>query len=72
MDTESEGAVQEALEKASEGRAVLVIAHRLSTITGADCIVVIVDGKVVEKGDHRELMAKRGVYYKLQVKQSGK
>ncbi|XP_070567625.1 ATP-dependent translocase ABCB1-like isoform X2 [Ptychodera flava] len=65
LDTESEKVVQEALDKASEGRTCIVIAHRLSTIQDADMIFVIQHGKVVEKGKHSDLMAKQGVYYRL-------
>ena len=57
--------VQEALDKAREGRTCLVIAHRLSTIKNADMICVIQDGKVVEMGQHKELLSKKGVYYNL-------
>ena len=65
LDTESEKVVQEALDKASEGRTCIVIAHRLSTIRDADVIFVIHNGKVVEKGKHADLIAKEGVYYRL-------
>ena len=65
LDSESEIIVQEALDKASEGRTSIVIAHRLSTVYSADCIVVIANGSVVEKGTHTELLAKGGVYYQL-------
>ena len=65
LDSESEIIVQEALDKAREGRTSIVIAHRLSTVYIADCIVVIANGSVVEKGTHTELLAKRGVYYQL-------
>ena len=66
LDTESEKIVQEALDKAREGRTSIVIAHRLSTIYNSNCIVVISGGKAVEKGTHKELMAhKSGIYYKL-------
>ena len=57
--------VQEALDKAREGRTSVVIAHRLSTIHNADLIVVIKDGKAIEAGTHSELMSQKGVYYKL-------
>ena len=65
LDTESEKVVQEALDKAREGRTSIVIAHRLSTVYGADCIAVIKGGKVAEQGTHSELLAKKGIYYKL-------
>ena len=57
--------VQEALDKAREGRTSVVIAHRLSTIHNADLIIVIKDGKAIEAGTHSELMSQKGVYYKL-------
>ena len=57
--------VQEALDKAREGRTSVVIAHRLSTIHNADLIVVIKDGQAIELGTHSDLMARKGFYYKL-------
>jgi len=65
LDTESEKIVQEALDRAREGRTSIVIAHRLSTIYGADCIAVIKGGRVVESGTHSELLAQKGIYYQL-------
>ena len=65
LDTESERVVQEALDKAREGRTCIVIAHRLSTIYGSDCIAVIHNGKVMESGTHAELMEQKGAYYQL-------
>ena len=65
LDTESEALVQKALENLMAGRTTFVIAHRLSTIGHADRILVIVDGRIVEEGDHGELMARHGEYYKL-------
>eukprot|EP00731_Ephydatia_muelleri_P002270 Em0001g2270a len=65
LDTESEKVVQEALDKAREGRTSIVIAHRLSTIYNADVIAVIKGGQVAESGTHQELMKKKGLYYKL-------
>uniref|UniRef100_A0A8D3DQV3 Bile salt export pump n=1 Tax=Scophthalmus maximus TaxID=52904 RepID=A0A8D3DQV3_SCOMX len=65
LDTESEKIVQEALDKAREGRTCIVIAHRLSTIQNSDIIAVMSRGFVVEKGTHDQLMARKGAYYKL-------
>lgn len=65
LDTESERFVQDALEKMMENRTSLVIAHRLSTIQKADWIVVMEKGDIVEQGTHHELIAKKGMYYKL-------
>ncbi len=65
LDTESERAVQKALENLMRGRATLVIAHRLSTVRSADRIIVIVNGQVVEEGKHDTLLAAGGEYHKL-------
>jgi len=70
LDAESEKVVQDALDKAREGRTCIIIAHRLSTVQTADCIGVIKHGKIVELGTHAELVAKKGVYYKLTKKQN--
>jgi subfamily B ATP-binding cassette protein MsbA len=69
LDTESERAVQAALDELMQGRTTLVIAHRLSTIERASRIAVLVDGSIVEIGTHAELLSKEGVYanlYRLQ------
>ncbi|ORX93757.1 P-loop containing nucleoside triphosphate hydrolase protein [Clohesyomyces aquaticus] len=65
LDTKSESAVQEALDRASEGRTTIVIAHRLSTIRDADNIVVMAKGRIVEQGTHEELLNAQGVYQSL-------
>nr|XP_009452852.4 mitochondrial potassium channel ATP-binding subunit isoform X2 [Pan troglodytes] len=65
LDAESERVVQEALDRASAGRTVLVIAHRLSTVRGAHCIVIMADGRVWEAGTHEELLKKGGLYAEL-------
>ena len=65
LDTENEALIQQALETALEGRTSLVIAHRLSTITSADQIIVVDDGKVVERGTHDELRSLGGLYDSL-------
>jgi subfamily B ATP-binding cassette protein MsbA len=65
LDSESEFRIQQALERVMENRTTLVIAHRLSTIEGADRILVMDDGKLVEQGNHAELLAKDGYYTQL-------
>lgn len=66
LDTQSEGVVQNALDKAAAGRTTITIAHRLSTIRDADCIFVVGDGAVIEKGRHNELLSNEdGPYARL-------
>ncbi|KAI4527252.1 ste6-like protein [Schizophyllum commune Loenen D] len=65
LDTQSEGIVQDALDKASQGRTTITIAHRLSTIKDADQIFVMGDGLVLEQGTHNELLEKEGAYARL-------
>ncbi|MBQ8945431.1 MAG: ABC transporter ATP-binding protein [Lachnospiraceae bacterium] len=69
IDTVTEKAIQDAIVTVTEGRTSFVIAHRLSTIVGADIILVVDDGKIVERGTHTELMSKGGAYYKLFTRQ---
>uniref|UniRef100_A0A8C4KVZ8 ATP binding cassette subfamily B member 1 n=1 Tax=Equus asinus asinus TaxID=83772 RepID=A0A8C4KVZ8_EQUAS len=71
LDTESEKVVQEALDKAREGRTCIVIAHRLSTIQNADLIVVFQNGKVKERGTHQQLLAQKGIYFSMVSVQAG-
>ena len=63
LDAENEKIVQDALDKAREGRTTIIIAHRLSTIYNSDSIVVLHNGHVIEQGTHSELMAKQEAYY---------
>jgi ATP-binding cassette subfamily B protein len=65
LDSESEVAVQRALDTALAGRTALVIAHRLSTVRGADQILVVEDGRIVERGKHAELLGRGGLYADL-------
>jgi ATP-binding cassette subfamily B protein len=65
LDSESEYAVQRALDEALEGRTSLVIAHRLSTVRNADLILVVEDGRIVQRGTHAELLAEGGTYAHL-------
>jgi len=74
LDTEAEMEVQVALDNLMRGRTTLVIAHRLSTIRNADRIIVLVNGEIIEQGDHETLMKKQGEYfrlYNLQFKDEG-
>jgi len=70
LDTESERLVQDALQKLMQNRTTLVIAHRLSTIEMADEILVMEQGKVIERGTHKDLLSQNGQYAKLQQLQS--
>jgi ATP-binding cassette, subfamily B, bacterial len=65
LDSETELAVQEALETALQGRTVIAIAHRLATVQHADQILVIDDGRIVERGTHPKLVAQGGLYASL-------
>ncbi|HZH03096.1 MAG TPA: ABC transporter transmembrane domain-containing protein [Myxococcaceae bacterium] len=69
LDAESEHLVQEALDRLMEGRTTLVIAHRLSTVMGADRVLMLSDGRVVESGDHGSLMKQNGLYRRLVERQ---
>ena len=65
IDTKTEQLIQQATDKLLKGRTSFLIAHRLSTIRNADLILVVRDGKIVEQGKHKELLAKKGYYYQL-------
>ena len=69
LDSESEAAIQQALETALAGRTSIVIAHRLSTILKADQILVVQNGTIVQRGTHLELMSERGIYADLYQRQ---
>lgn len=71
LDSESEALIQEALNNLMENRTAIVIAHRLSTVANLDRIVVLKDGKIIEEGSHKQLLKKKGNYYKLWSRQSG-
>ena len=66
IDTRTEVLVQDAFAKLMKGRTSFIIAHRLSTIQDADLILVLVDGDIVEHGNHHDLMARKGKYYQMQ------
>ena len=72
LDNTSERVVQDALDKAKEGRTTIVIAHRLSTIRNADLIIALDKGEVLEHGSHDELMERKGLYYELVTAQQRK
>jgi ATP-binding cassette subfamily B (MDR/TAP) protein 1 len=65
LDSESEKQVQAAFERAGKGRTMVAVAHRLATVQNADVIFVLGEGKLLEKGNHQELLAKRGVYWQM-------
>lgn len=65
IDTRTEAIVQRGMDKLMEGRTVFVIAHRLSTVMNSDVIMVLDHGRIIEKGSHDELIAKKGTYYRL-------
>jgi subfamily B ATP-binding cassette protein MsbA len=69
LDAESEAAIQEAMKRLVEGRTTLIIAHRLATVMGADRIIVLHDGRIVEQGTHAELLQRPGVYREFHRKQ---
>ena len=65
IDTETEYVIQRAIKNILSGRTSFIVAHRLSTIVNCDIILVVDDGKIIEKGTHDELMKNKGYYYSL-------
>ena len=65
IDTRTEKLVQQGMDKLMEGRTVFVIAHRLSTIQNSDAIMVLEQGRIIERGNHKSLIEEKGMYYQL-------
>ena len=65
IDTRTEKLVQRGMDELMKGRTTFVIAHRLSTIQNADCIMVMEQGRIIERGNHEQLMEEKGKYYQL-------
>ncbi|WP_165209408.1 ABC transporter ATP-binding protein [Streptococcus tangpeifui] len=71
IDSETEDVIQNSLRKMRQGRTTIAIAHRLSTIQDANCIYVLDKGRIIESGNHEELLAKRGTYHRMYQLQAG-
>lgn len=71
IDTRTERIVQEGMDRLMKGRTTFVIAHRLSTVRNSDCIMVLEQGRIIERGSHEQLMEERGKYYQLYTGNAG-
>ena len=65
IDTRTESLIEKGMDRLMEGRTVFVIAHRLSTVRNANAIMVLDHGRIIERGDHQELLDQKGMYYQL-------
>ena len=65
IDTRTEALVQRGMDALMQGRTTFVIAHRLSTVMNSDCIMVLENGRIIERGSHDDLIAEKGTYYQL-------
>lgn len=72
IDTRTESLVQQGMDRLMSGRTTFVIAHRLSTIRNADCIMVLEQGRIIERGNHEQLISEQGKYYQLYTGKAGK